>query len=45
LKPNPWLFREYHLVADVEMLKARVEHAVFVKVNLAAIRRLDEPIA
>ena len=38
-------FREDHLVADIEMLEARVEHAVFVKVNLAAIRRLDKAIA
>ena len=28
------LFREDHLVADVEMLEGRVEHAVSVKVNL-----------
>ena len=41
----PWLFQEDHLIAYVEMIKARVEHAVFVKVNLAAIRRLDEAIA
>jgi hypothetical protein len=32
-----------HLVADVEMLEARIEHAVFVKVYLAAIRGLVKP--
>ena len=41
----PCLFRKDHLVADLELIEARVEHAVFVKVNLAAIRRLDEAIA
>ena len=41
----PCLFREDHLVADVEMLEARIEHAVFVKVYLAAIRGLDEAVA
>jgi hypothetical protein len=30
---------------DVEMLEGRVEHAVFVKVNLAAIHGFDEAIA
>ena len=39
------LFREDHLVADVEMLEGRVEHAVSVKVNLAVIWRLDEAVA
>ena len=34
-----------HLVADVEMLEARIEHAVFVKLYLAAIRGLDEAAA
>ena len=41
----PCLFREDHLVADVEMLEARIEHAVFVKVYLATVRGLDEAVA
>ena len=38
-------FRKDYLVADCEMLEARIEHAVFVKVYLAAIRGLDEAAA
>jgi hypothetical protein len=39
----PWFFREDHFALDVEMIEARVEHAVFVKVNLAAIRGSMKP--
>ena len=38
-------FRKDYLGADLEMLEARIEHAVFVKVYLAAIRGLDEAVA
>ena len=41
----PFLLREDHFVADVEMFECRTEHAVFVKVNLPAIQGLDEAIA
>ena len=41
----PFLLREDHFVADVEMFECRTEHPVFVKVNLPAIQGLDEAIA
>jgi hypothetical protein len=39
------LFDEAHEQADLRSIERLMEHAVAVKVHLASVRRLDEPIA